>query len=171
LRDHWAGWMGERAKAGMGDVWFYHLTQTSLEEALAPLILRSLAQGWRVELRGRTQERMALLDVALWLGSKDPFLPHGLAGGPHDALQPVLLTTGPGAGAFGCVIAVEGADLLPGEVAALERSCILFDGSDAGEIDRAREQWRLLTAAGIGARYWAEEGGRWTMKRESPTSA
>lgn len=155
----------------MGEAWFYHLTQTALEEALAPLIQRSLGQGWRVELRGRTRERMALLDAALWLGSREPFLPHGLAGGPHDELQPVLLTTGPAAAGFDCVIAVEGAECQPAEVRSLARLCILFDGNDRAQTDHAREQWRLMASDGIGAKYWAEEGGRWTMRRESPASA
>ena len=156
----------------MGEVWFYHLTTTPLEEALVPMILRSRAQGWRVEVRGRQRERMAQLDAALWIAAKEAFLPHGLEGGPHDAVQPVLLTTGPGAavGEFACVIAVQGADLLPDEVVRLARGCILFDGGDAGATEVARQQWRLLTEAGHGAKYWAEEGGRWSMKRERPAS-
>jgi DNA polymerase-3 subunit chi len=154
----------------MGEVWFYHLTTTPLEQVLAPMILRSRAQGWRVEVRGRQREGMAQLDVALWVAGNEAFLPHGLEGGLHDALQPVLLTTGPGAGEFDCVISVQGADLLPDEAVRLARGCILFDGNDADATEFARRQWRLLTEAGLGAKYWAEEGGRWTMKRERPAS-
>ena len=77
----------------MGAAYFYHLMRSPLEDALPPLLRRSLAAGWRVELRGTTIERMAWLDERLWLGADNDFLPHGLAGGPHDALQPILLGT------------------------------------------------------------------------------
>jgi DNA polymerase-3 subunit chi len=43
---------------------------------------------------------------------------------------------------------------------------ILFDGSDTAAVAQARGQWRLLTGAGVGAKYWAQEGGRWVMKAE-----
>jgi DNA polymerase-3 subunit chi len=154
----------------MGEAWFYHLTRTPLEEFLPTLIGRSLAQGWRVELRGRDRARMAWLDTALWVGTKETFLAHGLEGGPHDDKQPVLLTTGPGAGVFSCLIAVDGADVQATELASLARCSVLFDGNDPAATDRARDQWRLLTEAGTGAKYWAEEGGRWTMKHERPAS-
>ena len=53
------------------------------------------------------------------------------------------------------------------EVEALERVCILFDGADQVALERARNQWRDLTKAGVAAQYWAEEGGRWVKKAES----
>jgi DNA polymerase-3 subunit chi len=155
----------------MGEAWFYHLTRSPLEGFLPTLIQRSLAQGWRVELRGRDRERMAWIDTALWAGSREDFLPHGLEGGPHDDLQPVLLTTGPGAGDFGCLITVDGATLVAEEMTRLARCCVLFDGNDAAAVNHARDQWRLVTEAGIWAKYWAEESGRWTMKRERPPNA
>jgi DNA polymerase-3 subunit chi len=65
---------------------------------LRALLEKSLAAGWRVAVRGRTDEMLDRLDAQLWLGPEDGFLPHGRAGGPHDALQPVLLTTEAGRG-------------------------------------------------------------------------
>ena len=32
-------------------------------------------------------------------------------------------------------------------------------------LDRARAQWRELTAAGVEAEYWSEESGKWERKR------
>ena len=48
-----------------------------------------------VLVRGTDAGRLDWLDQKLWAGGDDAFLPHGLAGGPHDALQPILLTSGP----------------------------------------------------------------------------
>ena len=95
-------------------------------------------------------------------------LPHGLAGGPHDADQPILLTTGGGvANRPVCVMAVDGAEVTPEELAGLERACILFDGLDGDAVQAARGQWKALTGAGCAAQYWSEESGRWEKKADS----
>ena len=58
-----------------------------------------------------------------------------------------------------------GAEVAPAECEALSRACIIFDGGDAGATARARDQWRVLTGAGVAAEYWSEESGRWERKR------
>lgn len=156
----------------MGDVYFYHLTESPLERALPPLIGKALEAGWRVELRGRGAALMGRLDAALWAGDEESFLPHGLAGGAHDARQPVLLTQGQKAGSraangAACLMAVDGAEVVAEEVAALARVCVLFDGADEPALEVARGQWRALTGAGAKAQYWAQEGARWVKKAES----
>lgn len=153
----------------MGEVYFYHLTESPLESVLPTLITRGRGQGWRIELRGRNEGRMAQLDLALWQGAPDGFLPHGLAGGAHDALQPVILTVaGQVAGPVECILAVDGAPLSAQETGLCQRCCIIFDGNDPDATETARTQWRQLTGAGIGAKYWAQDGGRWVMKQEKP---
>lgn len=152
----------------MGEVFFYHMTQTPLEATLPTLVARSRERGWRVAIRARSDERIAWLDDRLWLGDDAGFLPHGRAGGPFDADQPVLLTTGadiPNAAA--CLMAVDGAEVTADEVATLDRVCILFDGADAAAVQHARSQWRSLTTAGCAATYWSQESGRWEQKAES----
>ncbi|MBR9894251.1 DNA polymerase III subunit chi [bacterium] len=152
----------------MGAAYFYHLTQRPLEATLPLLLEKSLAAGWRVAVRGTDPGRMDWLDQRLWMGPEDGFLPHGQAGGKHDALQPVLLTVQevlPNDPA--CLMAVDGAQVAPEEVNRLERVCILFDGHDGMALDAARGQWRALTGAGCKAQYWSEESGRWEKKAEA----
>lgn len=149
----------------MGAALFYHLTRSGAEQLLPMLIGKSLQAGWRVELRGRDRARQLALDEGLWLG--DGFLPHGLAGGAHDARQPVLLTVegqqAPNAPL--CLIAVDGAEVQAPECGLLERICILFDGNDPQALERARTQWRRLKAEGVAAEYWSEADGRWERKQ------
>lgn len=146
---------------------FYHLTRQPLEATLPMLLEKSLAAGWRVVVRGTNDDRMRWLDEKLWLGAEEDFLPHGLAGGPHDADQPVLLTTASDLrNAAACLMAVDGADVTAAEAAALTRVCILFDGNDEAAVAHARGQWRALTDAGVAAQYWSEESGRWQKKGE-----
>ncbi|WP_425039679.1 DNA polymerase III subunit chi [Primorskyibacter sp. S187A] len=152
----------------MGAVYFYHLTQKPLEATLPMLLEKSLAAGWRVVVRGTDGARLGRLDEALWLGPEEGFLPHGRSGGPHDAHQPILLSTDhTNRNAASCVMAVDGAELEADEVKALERACILFDGNDPAAVEAARGQWRTLTGAGVSAQYWSEESGRWQKKAEA----
>ncbi|MGV6848107.1 MAG: DNA polymerase III subunit chi [Marinibacterium sp.] len=156
----------------MGEVYFYHLTRRPLEAVLPALLGRALQAGWRVAVRGTDAARLDWLDEKLWLGPEDRFLPHGRAGGPHDARQPVLLVTegtaaDETANAPACVMSIDGADVTEKEAAQLNRVCILFDGTDPAALARARDQWRIFKAAGCEAQYWSEESGRWEMKAQS----
>lgn len=152
----------------MGAVWFYHMTRTPLEATLPMLLEKALAAGWRVAVRGVEAARLDWLDQKLWLGPDESFLPHGLAGGRHDGDQPILLTTGgEAANRPDCLVAVDGAEVAPDEIAAMQRTMILFDGNDPAALDAARDQWRRLSAAGVAATYWSQESGRWEMKAEN----
>lgn len=151
----------------MGAAYFYHLTRRPLDATLQALLDRSLAQGWRVAVRGTDRDRLARLDTQLWEGPQDSFLPHGMAGGPHDSDQPILLTVAAqAANDPACVMAVDGAHVDPEEVNRLQRVCILFEDDEAA-VQAARGQWKALTGAGCAAQYWSEDSGRWEKKAEA----
>ncbi len=155
----------------MGAAYFYHLTHSPLEVALPMLLEKARGAGWRIVVRGSDAAHLDWLDQKLWLGREESFLPHGLAGGPHDGLQPILLTTDMAKpnGAT-CLMTVNGADISAEEVQIAERSCVLFDGLDEAAVAHARGQWKALTDAGCAAQYWSEEGGRWEKKAEKSAS-
>ena len=151
----------------MGAAYFYHLTRSPVEATLPMLLTKSLENGWRVAVRAATPDRLRWLDDHLWTADPDSFLPHGVAGGPHDAQQPILLTTTttlPNAAA--CLMSIDSAPVTAAEVQTLERVCILFDGNDPAALATARSQWKSLTEAGCAAQYWSEESGRWQKKAE-----
>lgn len=150
----------------MGVVMFYHLTRSSADETLMMLLPRALRQGWRVMVRGRDADALARLDAQLWLTEADPFLPHGLQGGPHDADQPVLIGPGPIANGAQGLFLLDGAETTPEEARPLERVWLLFDGGDGAQLAAARQKWKALTEAGLPAQYWSEESGRWEKKAE-----
>lgn len=151
----------------MGAAYFYHLTRQPVEVTLPILLGKALGAGWRVLVLGPSDERMDWLDAKLWLGPDEGFMPHGRAGRPHEADQPVLLSTSTDRpnGAV-CLMSVDGANVSPEDVSVLERVCILFDGHDPAAVDHARGQWKTLTDAGCSAQYWSEESGRWEKKAE-----
>lgn len=150
----------------MGAAFFYHLTRQPLDHTLAVLLDKARGAGWRIAVRGTDAGRMEWLDEKLWQGPDDGFLAHGLAGGPHDALQPVLLTVRPAAAGRDAIMTVDGAEVTPAEVGSVQRVWILFDGRDDRAVARARDQWKALTGGGVSAQYWSEESGRWEKKAE-----
>lgn len=152
----------------MGAAYFYHLTQTPLEQTLPSLLEKCRGAGWRVAVRGTDAARLDWLDEKLWLAGDGAFLPHGRAGGPHDADQPILLTDGADAANDPqCVMSIDGADISDAEVAALERVCILFDGNDDAALTKARGQWKALKDAGCSAQYWSQKSGSWKKEAET----
>ncbi len=120
-------------------VMFFHLMQSAPADTLAVNAPRALGQGWRVMVRGTDLAALERLDAALWLkGGDDGFLPHGLAGGPHDADQPVLLGLGAAANAAKVLALVDGAGATDAEITAMERVWVLFDGNDDTRLQTAR---------------------------------
>lgn len=151
----------------MGEVKFYQLMRAPLHEAATMLLGQAVGQGWNVMLRAAPGEagRAALqrLDEQLWLYPDDGFLPHGMEGGAHDALQPVLLGQGPAANAPKALMLLAGATFDPDEAARMERVWLLFEGADEAQTDAARKEWRAVVASNHTAQYWSDESGRWQM--------
>ena len=132
------------------------------------LIGKARGAGWRIVVQWPDVERLKWLDEKLWLGPEDSFVAHGMAGGAHDADQPILLTQSPEwPNSPQCLMAIDGAEVAPDAVNALDRVCILFDGHNGDAVQQARGQWKTLTAAGCNAQYWSQEGGKWEKKAES----
>ncbi len=150
----------------MGEAYFYHLIRQPLEAALPALLEKALGAGWRVVVRGPDAAQIEWLDRKLWLTPEEGFLPHGVAGGAHDADQPVLLTTdtAPAPNDPACLMALSGAEVSVEEAQTLARVCVLFDGGDPAAVERARAQWKALTGGGVAAQYWSDESGKWERR-------
>lgn len=148
----------------MTEVLFYHLTESTLEEALPALLERSLERGWRAVVQCGSAERRGALDATLWTFRDDSFLAHGLDGEPHAAHQPVLLTTGT-SNQNGAAIRflVDGA--APPDLGAYERAVFMFDGHDDEQVGRAREHWKAMKAAGHAVTYWQQTPERRWVKK------
>lgn len=148
----------------MAEVLFYHLTELRLEEALPPLVEKSLARGWRVVLQFAQEETRDLVDNHLWTWRDSSFLPHGTDGTDFDARQPILLTTGSANGnAANIRFLAGGADI--DDVDVYERVVVMFDGHDNAQLERARGQWKRFSGSGNQLTYWQQNGsGGWERK-------
>lgn len=148
----------------MTEILFYHLTESTLQDALPGLLERSLGRGWRAVVQTGTEERRDALDQHLWTFRDDSFLAHGTDRDQHPDLQPVLLTIGDANSNDAQIrFLVDGA--APPDLAGYERAVFMFDGHDAQQVDGAREHWKTMKAAGHSVTYWQQtEDKRWERK-------
>jgi DNA polymerase III subunit chi len=148
----------------MTEVLFYHLTESTLEEALPSLLERSLARGWKVVVQTASDERRDALDSHLWTFRDDAFLAHSTEHDPHPEHQPIIVTSSPANPNAATVrFLVDGA--ASPELAPYERAVFLFDGHDEDQLAAARQSWTSARAAGHQATYWQQTpDGRWAKK-------
>ena len=147
----------------MAEVLFYHLTLSTLEEALPSLLERTLQRGWRAVVQTGSDERRGALDAHLWVYRDDSFLAHGNDGEPHAEVQPILLTTEQSNPNTATVrFFVDRA--VPHSPEAYQRLVYMFSGHDPEAVAEARQAWRELRG-GNTVTYWQQEpDGRWSKK-------
>ncbi|MEM9715807.1 MAG: DNA polymerase III subunit chi, partial [Pseudomonadota bacterium] len=104
----------------------------------------------------------------LWRFDEAGFFPHGTEDQPRQTDQQVLISkqpstvNDPSALIFTC-----GSHVSASGLDAYQRVSILFDGRNPDELTQARSTWKELTQAGLTAKYWSQETGKWEMKASS----
>ena len=139
---------------------FYHATREPAEAVAPRLVHKALEAGHRLVLRAADPDRLAALDARLWTHEAASFLPHGLAGGPHDARQPCLLTCDDGPPANGATVLMLLDPPLP--AGGFERILFLFDDMARAP---ARAAWR---GWGGPATYWKQGPRGWERAASKP---
>jgi len=147
----------------MAEIGFYHLTRTSSDQALPPLLGRTLSAGQRAVVLCGSAERVAALDAALWLCPEPDWLPHGSAATGQADLQPIWLTTedeAPNGARF--LFTLDGAQSQ--RLDQFDRVFDLFSGADETAVVAARERWKAAKAAGHNLTYWQQTQKGWEKK-------
>ena len=140
---------------------FYQLGAAQPDGVIAAIAGKLLGDGQRLLVVAADEGLLARLDRQLWDQGAASFLPHGLAGGPDDAAQPILLSTGTDAPNLARNILVADGEWREAAL-AYDRAFHLFDEAT---LEAARLAWKLLAGReGVERHYWALEGGRWTKK-------
>lgn len=147
-----------------GDIWFYHLERSSLDEVLPELVEKTLARGWRALVRTPYEDRLKAIDQLLWTWRDESFTPHGLASEPEPERQPVLISdTETRVNDAQCLFLLDGAE--PEDAGAFERTIVLFDGNDETSVQAARGLWKKEAGLGRTVSYWRQSPeGRWEKK-------
>jgi len=145
------------------DIGFYQLLSTPLEAALPKLLEKAVGQGLRAAVAAGSAERAKALDAVLWTYAPGSFLPHGCAGADDAtaAEQPIWLgadIANPNAATL--LVVLDGQ--VPGDYAAWQRVCDMFDGTDETALAAARVRWKTLKEQGHTLSYWRQTpAGGW----------
>ena len=143
------------------EVNFYHLTRSSLEDALPRLLAKTLQAGERAVVMVGSPERVDALNTHLWTCDPNGFLPHGAAKDGEADRQPVWLThldENPNGAKFLFV-----ADRARSEKVGDYKRCFeLFDGRDDTAVGESRERWKAYKAAGHTVVYWQQTPTAWS---------
>jgi DNA polymerase III subunit chi len=140
---------------------FYQLGGFAHDKVIASIAAKILGEDGRLLIVGEDEAALARLDRQLWSEDSASFLPHGIAGGPDDARQPVLLSTSEDSpnGARNMMI-VDGQ--WRDSALTYDRAFFLF-GEE--KLEDARLAWKLLSGRdGVERRYWANQDGKWVHK-------
>ncbi|NVN05581.1 DNA polymerase III subunit chi [Asaia spathodeae] len=144
----------------MSEIGFYHLTRTTLEDALPALLGRTLDAGQRAVIRCRDAAQVKQLDEALWKAKNSLWLPHGSQSMGHGPRQPIWLTKGddvPNDARF--LFLLDGG--VEQGLEQFDRIFILFDGNDPQAVSRARTLWKQVKQAGHSLAYWQQQERGW----------
>ncbi|MGR6431362.1 DNA polymerase III subunit chi [Rhizobium sp. PAMB 3174] len=148
----------------MTEVLFYHMTESKLEDALPPLLEKSIERGWRVSVQFSNAERRDGMDAHLWTFRADSFLPHATDEAETPAAEPILLSVADAnPNASSVRFYVDGA--APQDVGGYQRVVLMFDGYEESEVGAARAQWKRLKEEGHALTYWQQSSDRrWQRK-------
>jgi DNA polymerase-3 subunit chi len=140
---------------------FYQLGAIPLDQVVASLAGKLLAQDQKLLIVAEDEALLARLDRLLWDQGATSFLPHGIAGTAEDARQPILLSSSDDAPNLARAMLI--ADGRWRESAlGFDRAFHLFDDAT---LEDARLAWKLLSGReGVERRYWANTDGKWVRK-------
>ena len=147
----------------MAEVRFYHLTRSTLEQALPPILEKVLERGWRAVVRTGSTARSDALSESLWTYRDDGFLPHGSARDGNAAQQPIWISdSDENPNGANTVFLTDG--VLESTLSA-ELICLIFDDSDAELMARTRTAWASYKDAGHSLTYWQQGEKGWEKKQ------
>jgi DNA polymerase-3 subunit chi len=144
----------------MSEIGFYHLTRSTLVQALPQLLVRTLAAGQRALVLGPAPG-LGALSEALW--AQPAWLPHGTVADGDPDLQPIWLSPDPeplNGARF--LFMVEGAQT--DRLGAFDRVFDLFDGNNPEAVAAARVRWKAAKDAGHTLAYWQQTESSWQKK-------
>ena len=140
---------------------FYQLGRTQPDAVIATIAGKLLDEGQRLLVVAADEALLARLDRQLWDQGAASFLPHGLAGGEDDTVQPILLSTGTDAPNLARNMLIADGEWREAAL-AYDRAFYLFDASTR---DAAALVWKLLAGReGVERNYWTQEEGKWVKK-------
>jgi DNA polymerase-3 subunit chi len=145
----------------MSEIRFYHMEQSTLDQALPAITSKALQSGKPILIKGPDKKEVKRLDDLLWSFHPQSFLPHGTDNGDQ---QPVFLTPDDdNANNSKILILTHGCTF--DDVSQFDLVCEMLDGRVDTQIIDARKRWKVYKDDGHDLTYWQQdENGKWDKK-------
>jgi DNA polymerase-3 subunit chi len=148
----------------MTEVSLYHLTTTPVEKVLPKLLEKIIASGKRSVVLANSEERVEMLNNALWTYAQGSFLPHGTCKDGFPEHQPIWLSTHTDH-LNGAHILVLTDGVTPPTLENYERCIDIFDGLDEDATTLAKKRIQHYNNNGHDVTYWQQDPkGVWEKK-------
>lgn len=131
----------------MADIFFYHLTSTSLDQALPKLLEKALQGSFKTVVQVSDAQEAERLNSWLWNYNPDSFLPHGTAQDGSSDQQPIYITPQEENPAAANLLVVT-CGTRPSSAGSYARVLDVFDGADDTQVAGARARWKEYSAEG-----------------------
>ena len=140
---------------------FYQLGPTGHGDVIGSIAGKVVAEEQRLLVVADEEPLLARLDRLLWDEGATSFLPHGIAGGPDDPRQPILLSATTDAPNLARNILIADGEWRDAAL-HFDRAFYLFDDAT---LTGARMAWKLLAGRDdVERNYWASQDGKWVKK-------
>ena len=148
----------------MTEIGFYHMTRSSLEQALPKLLEKVLEQGKRALVLAGSPERVEALNGHLWSYDPGGFLAHGSSRDGSPERQPIWLSDqDENLNKADMLFLTDGAT--SAQVGQFARCFELFDGANDEAVAAARARWTRYKDEGHNLTYWQQnDRGGWEKK-------
>jgi DNA polymerase-3 subunit chi len=145
----------------MTEIRFYHMEQSTLNQALPAIVSKAYAAGKRVLIKTPDKKESKRLDDLLWTFNPQSFVPHGMDDADN---QPVFLThDDENLNKADTLILTHGSIL--DTVESYDLVCEMLDGRVETQIAAARQRWKIYKDLGYDLTYWQQdENGKWNKK-------
>ncbi len=145
----------------MAEIGFYHLTRSTLAQALPRLLARTLAANQRALVLGSSMAELNDLSAALW--AQPDWLPHGIHADGDPDLQPIWLSMDPEpVNGARYLFLTQGAST--DKMCGFDRVFDLFNGDVAASLEAARLRWTSAKENGHTLSYWQQTEAGWRKK-------
>lgn len=148
----------------MTEIRFYHMEQSTLDQALPQIAHKAWQAGNRVMIKAPDVREAQRLSDLLWTFHPNIFLPHGTDGDKFPERQPVLVTAGnDNVNKAAILIMTHGCTC--DQVSGFTMCCEMLDGRIPEQISKARARWKEYKEAGHSLTYWQQDAkGGWQKK-------
>ena len=149
----------------MTEIFFYHLTSTSLDHALPKLLEKTMQGSFRVLVKVTSTEEAERLNSWLWSYNPESFLPHGTAKDGYSEQQPIFISPEE-ENPNGANLIIMTCGQFLSSTGDYSRVLDIFNGEDEAQVSAARERWKNYSAQGHALSYIRQNAsGSWEKQQ------